>query len=60
MRLKKDLLIEICIQLDIMPRQYRSNQGRSPEKQRESYIAVFVSVVGMVLILGVTAIMNSI
>jgi hypothetical protein len=31
------------------PRQYRSNQGRSPSQQRSNNIGAFVSVVGLII-----------
>lgn len=31
------------------PRQYRSNQGRSPEKQTANYKVMFFSLMGMVV-----------
>ena len=33
-------------------RQYRSNQGRSPKQQRSNMIAMFISLIGFVLIFG--------
>ena len=36
-------------------RQYRSNQGRSPEQQRSNNMAAFVSVVGLVIMFIIIA-----
>lgn len=38
-------------------RQYRSNQGRSPEKMEESYKVMFISVV-MIIIIVITCILT--
>jgi len=35
--------------MDKKPRQYRSNQGRSPHQQRSNNIAAFVSMVGLLI-----------
>ena len=32
-------------------RQYRSNQGRSPERQRTSEIGAFIGMIGMIIVL---------
>ena len=41
-------------------RQYRSNQGRSPEKQRVNEIVFMISIIGLILTMGILAIMESI
>ncbi|MDB4300146.1 hypothetical protein N9923_00080 [bacterium] len=41
-------------------RQYRSNQGRSPEKQRVNEIVMMITIVGMILTMGILVIMESI
>jgi hypothetical protein len=38
-------------------RQYRSNQGRSPEKMEESYKVMFISIV-MIIIIVITCILT--
>tara|TARA_R110000822_G_scaffold114758_1_gene246436 strand:+ start:287 stop:454 length:168 start_codon:yes stop_codon:yes gene_type:complete len=30
-------------------RQYRSNQGRNPEKMKYSYVVVFIGIVGIIV-----------
>ena len=39
-------------------RQYRSNQGRSPEKQRVNEIVMMIAIVGMILTMGILVIME--
>jgi|TARA_B100000780_G_C20991073_1_gene396339 hypothetical protein len=34
-----------------MGRQFRSNQGRDPQKQRAAYVVVALSMIGMLLLL---------
>ena len=41
-------------------RQYRSNQGRSPEKQSVNEIVFIISIIGLILTMGILAIMESI
>ena len=41
-------------------RQYRSNQGRSPEKQKVNEIVFIISVVGLILIMGILIIIENI
>ena len=38
-------------------RQYRSNQGRSPEKMEESYKVMFISI-AMIIIIVITCILT--
>jgi hypothetical protein len=38
-------------------RQYRSNQGRSPNKMEESYKVIFISIV-MIIIIVITCILT--
>lgn len=33
-------------------RQYRSNQGRNPEKMKYSYVVVLIGIVGIILVIS--------
>ena len=39
-------------------RQYRSNQGRSPKQQESNNIAMFISLIGFIILFGIVFIWN--
>jgi hypothetical protein len=43
-------------QIVLKKRQYRSNQGRSPEKMENNYKVMFFSICGLILLLAYLAI----